>query len=97
MKKFCEAVKEDDSKAKKTDVALCDSEQLAAATCESLALAVGGASIAPKELKEEAQKGADLAQQAHTERMESVGLTSTTGAAVLAGSAAFALVAAMLQ
>ena len=36
-------------------------------------------------------------QKAHADRMESVGLTSTTGAAVLAGSAAFALVAAMLQ
>ena len=47
--------------------------------------------------QDEAAKAMETAQKNHAAIMESVGLTSTTGAAVLAGSAAFALVAAMLQ
>ena len=99
MVKFCEAVADEANKDKITadDTRLCDTPTMIETECSMLAGAVGTAAVASKEQQEAAQKLADDAQKKHADRMDSVGLTSTTGAAVLAGSVAFALVAAMLQ
>ena len=102
IKKFCEAAVKDDSGADGDDVTTCGLSGAEGLLCAEL----NGAAIAVKiaddaSLKGDLRLGVDenltKAQKAHADRMESVGLTSTTGAAVLAGSAAFALVAAMLQ